>query len=75
MRFVSLFTSVAEDIDGILMETLAGGIPQVGCQVKIVVSGHGINMAHISSQVGKFSLDFNPLLIPPVQGGHGETMP
>jgi len=69
-----LFASVAEEIQGKLMKTLAGSIPQVGCQVEIMVGGHGADVAHISSQVRKLGLDLNPLLIPPVQGRHGEAV-
>ena len=57
------------------MEPLAGGIPQVGGQVKIVVGGHGVNVAQISRQVREFCLDFNSLLIPPVQGCHSKAVP
>ena len=57
------------------METLAGGLPQVGCQVEVVVSGNSANVSHVSSQMWELGLDFRALLIPAVQGRYGEAMP
>jgi hypothetical protein len=65
---------VAEDLQGILMKALAGGFPQVGCQVKVVMSGHGANVPQVCGQVREFGLDFNSFPVPPMQGRHGEAM-
>ena len=65
---------MAEDVHGIAMETVTGNLPQVRCQVKVVVRGNSADMSHVSRQMREFGLDLSALLIPTLQCCNRETM-
>ena len=56
------------------MEPMAGDLPQLRCQLQIVVGADGTDVAEISGQMRQSRLHIHALGIPALEGVDGKTV-